>query len=217
MPGRNDPWGYVMAERGHWIFAAFYRRICDVSDRAGFGKVRARLIGGATGDVLEIGAGVGGNLPYYANADHVCLVEPDPAMRKALAARLGRSPVAAEIGTGTAEETPYPDGRFDTVVSSLVLCTVDDIDRSAAEARRVLKPGGTFLFVEHVGSPDPKARRRQERVEPVWRRLFGGCRLTRDPVAALEKAGFTEIRTETVDLGRQPGLTKPVILGSARA
>ncbi|MCF2526161.1 class I SAM-dependent methyltransferase [Yinghuangia soli] len=203
--------------RGHWIFAAFYRRLCDVTDRAGFAKVRASLLADATGDVLEIGAGTGGNLPHYVHADRVFLVEPDPAMRKTLAAKVARAAVPAEIASGSAEQTPYADDRFDTVVATLVFCTVDDLDRAAAEAKRVLKPGGTLLFVEHVGAGEPKARRTQERVEPAWKRLFGGCHLTRDPVAALERAGFTGITVDPLPVGRASGPARPIIRGSARA
>lgn len=204
-------------QRGHWIFAAVYRRLCDATDRAGFAKVRASLLADAAGDVLELGAGTGGNLPHYVNAQRVFLVEPDPAMRKTLAGRVARAPVPAEIASGSAERTPYADGRFDTVVATLVFCTVDDLDRSVAEARRVLKPGGSLLFLEHVGASDPKSKRTQERIEPLWKRLSGGCHLTRDPVAALERAGFSEITVEPVRFGRGVGPAKPIVRGIARA
>jgi ubiquinone/menaquinone biosynthesis C-methylase UbiE len=98
-----------------------------------------------------------------------------------------------------------------------VLCSVDDLDRAVGEARRVLKPGGRLLFVEHVASTSPKTARWQRRLDPVWHRMMGGCHLTRDPVAALARAGFTEITVEEIDLGRNPSPSKPVIRGSARA
>ncbi|MGA4545575.1 methyltransferase domain-containing protein [Uniformispora flossi] len=203
--------------RSHPVFAVFYRRLCDVTDRAGFAEVRAALLAEATGKVLEIGAGTGGNLPHYVNADRLSVVEPDPAMLKVLRTRLDRAPVPVELMPAPAERIPYADGQFDTVVFTLVLCSVADLDKAVAEAKRVLKPGGKVLFIEHVGAPSAKARRTQQRIEPVWKRLFGGCLLTRDPVAAFERAGFADVAAEDVVLGRNPAPAKPIIRGSARA
>jgi ubiquinone/menaquinone biosynthesis C-methylase UbiE len=157
------------------------------------GGRRRRLLTGARGAVLEIGGGTGANLAHYRNVDRVTIAEPDPFMRSRIGPKLEEASVPVEVSAAGAEALPYPDGSFDTVVSTLVLCTVLDQEAALDEIRRVLRPGGRLLFIEHVRAAGSAARW-QDRLEPLWRRLFGGCRPNRDTVAAIESAGF-EIET----------------------
>lgn len=176
-------------EDGHPIFAALYDPLNASMERGWMGKRRARLLAGARGTVLEVGGGTGANLAHYRGVDRVTVVEPDPHMRKKLSRKAADASVTVEISGAGAEALPFPDDSFDTVISTLVLCTVPDQARALREIRRVLRPGGLLLFVEHVRAVGPWARW-QDRIEPLWGRLFGGCHPNRDTVAAIKDAGF---------------------------
>jgi ubiquinone/menaquinone biosynthesis C-methylase UbiE len=178
---------------GHPIFAALYDQKSASAERRWMGERRRRLLAGARGAVLEIGGGTGANLAHYRNVDRVTIAEPDPFMRNRIGPKLDEARVPVEVSAAGAEALPYPDGSFDTVVSTLVLCTVPDQEAALDEVRRVLRPGGRLLFIEHVRAAGSAARW-QDRLEPLWRRLLGGCHPNRDTVAAIEEAGF-EIET----------------------
>lgn len=198
-------------------FAAVYDRVLAGVERAGLAERRAALLAEASGRVLEIGAGTGANLVHLpADAGPVTLTEPSPGMRRRAERRielLGRDGVTL-VGAG-AESLPFPDAAFDTVVSTLTLCTVEDPERAAGELRRVLVPAGRLLVLEHVGGTDATARW-QRRIEPVWRHVARGCRLTRDTRTTLERAGFdvSGVRDWSMPGG---GVTGPAIIGVARA
>lgn len=174
---------------GHPLFAALYDRLNAAADRGWQGELRSRLLSGVRGEVLEIGGGTGANLPHYHAADRVVVIEPDPHMREKLRPKLSQSPAPVEISDAGAEELPFEDGSFDSIVSTLVLCTVPDQRAALAEVRRVLRPGGRLLFMEHVRGEGSVARW-QDRIEPLWKRLLAGCHPNRDTVAAIEAAGF---------------------------
>jgi ubiquinone/menaquinone biosynthesis C-methylase UbiE len=174
---------------GHPIFAALYDRRGASMERRWMGGRRRRLLAGARGAVLEIGGGTGANLAHYRDVDRVVVAEPDPFMRRRLARKLEDARVPVEVSAAGAEALPFPDGSFDTVVSTLVLCTVPDQEAALDEVRRVLRTGGRLLFIEHVRAAGAAARW-QDRLEPLWRRLLGGCHPNRDTVAAIEEAGF---------------------------
>jgi ubiquinone/menaquinone biosynthesis C-methylase UbiE len=178
---------------GHPIFAALYDPIGASMERRWMGRRRRRLLAGARGAVLEIGGGTGANLAHYRSVDRVTIAEPDPFMRKRIGPKLENARVPVEVSEAGAEALPFPDGSFDTVVSTFVLCTVPDQEAALDEVRRVLRPGGRLLFIEHVRAAGSMARW-QDRLEPLWRRLLGGCHPNRDTVAAIEEAGF-EIET----------------------
>jgi ubiquinone/menaquinone biosynthesis C-methylase UbiE len=178
---------------GHPIFAALYERMGASMERRWMGGRRRRLLAGARGAVLEIGGGTGTNLTHYRDVDRVTIAEPDPFMRNRIGPKLEDTCVPVEVSAAGAEELPFPDGSFDTVVSTLVLCTVPDQQSALDEVRRVLRPGGRLLFIEHVRAAGSTAHW-QDRLEPLWRRLLGGCHPNRDTVAAIEEAGF-EIET----------------------
>jgi ubiquinone/menaquinone biosynthesis C-methylase UbiE len=178
---------------GHPVFAALYDLVGAPAERRWMGDRRRRLLAGARGAVLEIGGGTGANLAYYRDVDRVTIAEPDPSMRSRIGPKLEDARVPVEVSAAGAEALPFPDVSFHTVVSTLVLCTVPDQAAALDEVRRVLRPGGRLLFIEHVRAAGSMARW-QDRLEPLWRRLFGGCHPNRDTVAAIEDAGF-EIET----------------------
>jgi SAM-dependent methyltransferase len=199
---------------GHPVFAALYDPIGASMERRWMGPRRRRLLAGARGAVLEIGGGTGANLVHYRDVDRVTIAEPDPFMRSRIGPKLQDSRVPVEVSSAGAEALPFPDGSFDTVVSTLVLCTVPDQEAVLEEIRRVLRPGGRLLFIEHVRAAGSMARW-QDRLEPLWRRLLGGCHPNRDTLAAIEGAGF-EIETFESFYPPDPlsGLT-PHVQGSA--
>jgi SAM-dependent methyltransferase len=178
---------------GHPVFAALYDPVGASAERRWMGERRRRLLTGARGAVLEIGGGTGANLAHYRDVDRVTIAEPDPFMRSRIGPKLEDARVPVEVSSAGAEALPFPDGSFDTVVSTLVMCTVPDQAAVLDEVRRVLRPGGRLLFIEHVRAAGSMARW-QDRLEPLWRRLLGGCHPNRDTVAAIEEAGF-EIET----------------------
>lgn len=193
------------------IFAALYDRMMASTEDAGLRERRRALVGQAQGRVLEIGAGTGLNLEHYGpDATDLVLTEPEEPMARRLRARLTRG----EIVSAPADRLPFPDGSFDTVVSTLVLCTVPDQERALAEIRRVLKPGGRLLFLEHVRSHDPGLARWQDRIRPFWRHLGHGCNPNRDTAAALARAGF-EVELRTWRMPKAAPIVRPVIEGAA--
>lgn len=180
---------FGMAREGHRLFAAVYDRVILPAEDRWMGARRAALLSGARGEVLEIGGGTGANLPHYRDVERLTVSEPDPFMREKLWPKLESARVPVEISDAGAEALPFPDDSFDTVVSTLVLCTVPDQREALQEIWRVLRPGGRLLFIEHVRS-EGRAARWQDRVTPLWRRLAAGCHPNRDTVTAMRTAGF---------------------------
>jgi ubiquinone/menaquinone biosynthesis C-methylase UbiE len=199
------------------LMAALYDPVMRLVERRGLAAWRAELLAETHGSVLEVGAGTGLNLPYYPGAvTTLVLAEPDPHMRSALRRRVGIYGRRLTISDADADSLPFADGGFDTVVMTLLLCTVPDVSRALAEARRVLAPGGTLAFIEHVGGPEGSRRLRwQQRVEPAWRRVAGGCRLTRRTVESIEDAGFIVQWVKREDLPGALSLGSPVVRGVA--
>ncbi len=175
-------------------------------------KFRPPVVGAASGRVLELGLGTGLNLPLYGDVELVA-VEPDPHMRKRAEARAAREGRRVDIVTAGAEALPFADASFDTVVATFVFCTIPDVERAAAEALRVLRPGGRLLFAEHVLSPASAVASVQRTLDPAWGWFSGGCHITRDPVDLLRRAGAVDIEAEP--RGTAWSLT-PVVTGSAR-
>lgn len=152
------------------------------------GPIRQELLCGVRGEVLEIGAGTGANLPHYPPEVRLVATEPDPYMLRR--AKRRSSPIYVEWVEAAAESLPFPSGRFDAAVATLVLCSVNDPQQALAEIYRVLKPGGRFYFFEHVASESPGWRRAQRLLTPVWKRLAAGCHLDRDTLRFIAEAGF---------------------------
>ena len=202
------------------LLAAIYDRMMKETERAGLGDWRRALLASAEGDVLEIGAGTGANLPYYGDTtERLVLAEPSPFMRRKLRDKLDASGgEAVELVGGAAEELPFADGTFDTVVSTLVLCSVNDQERALQELRRVLRPGGLLLFIEHVAAEESSGRYRwQRRVEPVWKRFAGNCHLTRVTDRAIAEAGFEIEDITRASMRKAMPIVRPTIRGVARA
>ena len=173
---------------GHRLFAAVYDRLTAQLEHEVLAPRRAALLGGLEGDVLEVGAGTGASLPHFRRARRVVAAEPDPAMRRRMAAKVGQAFVPVELAAAVAEALPYRDASFDAVVFVGTLCTVADPDRALAEARRVLRPAGRLVALEHVRG-DGRLARWQDRVTPLWSRLMAGCHASRDTPAAIDRAG----------------------------
>lgn len=171
--------------REHRMFAALYDRMTAPVERDVWGPRRERLLAGLTGDVLDVGAGTGANLPYLTEAKRVTAVEPDAAMRRKLTAKAARAAVRVTVSDAGAEALPCSDASVDAVVFTLVLCSVADPDRALSEARRVLKPGGRLVVLEHVRGTG-KLARWQDHLVPLWRRMNAGCHPNRDTRAAVD-------------------------------
>lgn len=153
---------------------------------------RALVVPGASGRTLELGCGGGINLPLYDRTaiDALVGIDPHPALARMTRERARDLDLPIRVHEGRAEALPFADSRFDTVVVTFTLCSVADPAAALAEARRVLKPGGRLLFLEHGLAPDPDVARTQRRLEPAWKRIAGGCHLTRPVTAGIETAGF---------------------------
>ena len=186
------------------------------TERGGLTALRRDIVGQAAGRTLEIGAGTGANLVHYP-ADVTLLVatEPDVHKLRRLRRRAQRARPDAQSLSAVAESLPFADAEFDTIVMTLVLCSVSNQHAALVEVRRVLRPGGTILFLEHVRADDPRVAHRQDRWRPVWRAITGGCEPNRDTVAAIRAAGFalSEIRTER--LPAAPAIVRPLAIGAA--
>jgi ubiquinone/menaquinone biosynthesis C-methylase UbiE len=199
------------------LFAAMYDRMSRKSEEAGLRAMRHGLLAEAGGRVLEIGGGTGANLPHYGEAvESLVLTEPEPAMLRRLQRKTSEGASNATVVQAPAEALPFEDDSFDTVVSTLVLCGVEDQVRSLQEARRVLRPGGKLLFLEHVRSDDPKLARFQDRITWLNHALMG-CDCNRSTLAGIEAAGFTVSHVEQSELPKSPKFVRPLIVGSAAA
>jgi ubiquinone/menaquinone biosynthesis C-methylase UbiE len=210
MPGRlyEASWGR--------LFALGYDRFMAASERAGLRARRRALLARADGATLEIGAGTGLNLGLYPPAlSELVLTEPSPHMAARLRAKLGAGP-GIRVVEATAERLPFETDRFDTVVATLVLCTVPDPAAALREIARVLRPEGRLLFLEHVRAPEPRLARWQDRLERPWRVFGAGCHCNRDTAARIEASA---LRIEDLDRGEIPRavpIVRPLIVGAAR-
>jgi SAM-dependent methyltransferase len=203
--------------RSHPMYAAVYDRYNRGAERTWLGEARQQALSHARGRVLEIGAGTGMNLPRYRDVDEVVACEPDPAYRRRLARRVPDARVPVKVVDAPAERIPFPDASFDTVISTLVLCSVDGPARCAAELRRVLRPDGVLLLVEHIQtSADGLTKLAQHASVPFWRLFVGGCRTNRPTLDTLRGAGFSIRELDRFHPPHVPFVMYPFIVALAR-
>jgi ubiquinone/menaquinone biosynthesis C-methylase UbiE len=196
------------------VIGWLYDLVSERSERAGIRARRRDLLAPLDGDVLEIGVGTGMNLPHYERARRVVAVEPDEGMAKRLPTRLSGATVPIEIVTASAESLPLADASFDAVVATFVFCSVADPAAALAEVRRVLRPAGRLVLIEHVRG-EGRVARWQERLTPLHRKLAGNCHLDRDTKTALDVAGFDTRDVRRARLPASHPLVRPSIYGTA--
>jgi ubiquinone/menaquinone biosynthesis C-methylase UbiE len=194
--------------------AALYDRVLAKGERRTMARLRAELLSGARGDVLEIGAGTGLNLAHYPTGlESLVLTEPVTAMADRLRQR-ARGHEDAEVVQAVAERLPFETASFDTVVSTLVLCTVADVDASLSEVARVLRPGGRLLFIEHVRASGETLAWRQARWAGAWSAFAMGCRCDRDTLESI-RAQFDLQELATAAWNGMPSIVRPLVSGEA--
>ena len=206
-----------------WLLAKIYDSFMAKAERACLSEWRGELLAPLSGDLLEIGAGTGANLSHYgAGLSRLVLCEPDPHMRGRLASRVAGqvarqvARAKVEVIDAGVEVLPADAGAFDVVVSTLVLCSVEDLQLALGEIHRVLRPGGRLVFLEHVAAEDHSQRLKwQERLEPAWVRLASGCHLTRRTDRAIERAGFEITSLTRQSMRKALPFVRPTIRGVA--
>ena len=178
-------------------------------------RYRSQLVPEACGTVLEIGVGSGLNLPYYGTAvSRLYGLDPSEELLQMARKKAGAAPFPVEVLAHTGEEIPLDDCCFDTIVTTWTLCTIADPVKALKEMRRVLKPGGLLLFAEHGLAPDASVRGWQERLNPLWRKITGGCNLNRKMDGLIQTSGF---RIVQLDMAYAKGLRPMSYIYSGRA
>lgn len=175
---------------------------------------RRLVVPEARGDVLELGVGTGLNFGLYGQVGSLAGIDPDPFMLERAHRRAAELALPIELHQAGAEALPFDRGRFDTVVMTFTLCTIPDVAASLAETRRVLKPGGRMLFVEHTRSIQPSLGRVQDALTPLWKRIGGGCHLNRPAPDLIARAGFQVVERHPV--WRERWTLMPVYRGVAQ-
>ena len=207
MPGRiyEATWGRM--------FAFGYDYFLKATEDAGLRDMRREMLAEASGRTLELGAGTGANVELYPEAvTELVLTEPDRFMAEKLRAKHPDR----EVVEAPAERLPFEDESFDTAVLTLVLCTVPDPQAALAEIARVLKPGGRFLFIEHVRADDERLARWQDRLHRPWYLFGDGCHCNRDTLATIESSPLAVERAEKGELPKAVPLVRPLLRGAAR-
>ncbi|MFI9627929.1 class I SAM-dependent methyltransferase [Streptomyces sp. NPDC052042] len=206
-------------EVNHPRFARMYPRLAAWAEANGAQEHRAEALDPARGRVLEIGAGHGLNFPHYPGAvSGVTAIEPEATLRDLAKEATRRASAPVTVIDGIAEQLPAEDRAFDTVVCSLVLCSVRDLPAALSEIRRVLKPDGRLCFYEHVRARSAGFARYQRAVDLLWPHISGGCRVSRPTDSVIARSGFTvkHLRRFRFPEGRNPSPTAPFVIGMAQ-
>lgn len=208
-------------DRPRRFFARYYASLSPRLDAEGLDALRAELLAGLDGEVVEVGAGNGRNFGHYpGEVSRVVAVEPEPYLRALAVEAAAHAPVTVDVRAGVAERLPLPDAGVDAAVLCLVMCSLPERARALAELRRVLRPGATLRFLEHTLA-ETRALRTVQRVADatLWPRLAGGCHTATDPVAAIVAAGFEILDSRRLRFppGRFTQPSSPHVLGTARA
>lgn len=199
-------------------FAALYDFALRATEEAGLRDMRRDLLADARGRVLDVGAGTGANLGLFGpEATEIVFCEPDPHMAKRLRRKLADAGGGRSVVEAAAERLPFEDSSFDTVVFTLVLCTVPDPGAALAETARVLRPGGRMLFLEHVRAEEPRLARWQDRFHRPWHFFADGCHCNRDTVATIEASPLEVGQVQSGELPKAFPIVKPLIRGEALA
>lgn len=200
----------------HRVFAAIYDPVLWLSERRGLRSRRRGLLAQARGLTVELGSGTGLNLGFYPDSlDRLVLTEPEDAMRHRLQRRVEAADRPASVVDASAEALPFADGTVDTVVSTLVLCTVESPETALREIARVLAPHGQLLFIEHVRAGSRVRSWWQDRLEVPWRAFAAGCRCNRPTLKLMAQSGFEFDASEAAWRG-MPSIVKPLVYGQAR-
>ncbi len=173
---------------GKW-FPHLYDTVMKPLEKRKFKRIRIKLVEQATGKVMEIGSGTGVNFPYYRNAVSVDAIEPDSVMRERSQNR-AQSPAPIQIWNTDAEQLPFGDDTFDSVVATLVFCTIPNPIKALEEVKRVAKPGAAILLFEHVRVDQPVMEKAQDVLTPLWKHICDGCHLNRDTLASVRQTGI---------------------------
>ncbi len=199
------------------LFARGYDSFTKGTENAGLREKRRELLARAKGRTLEIGAGTGANLELYPDAvTELVLTEPDEHMRAQLEGKLAGTGRDAEVVGAGAERLPFPDASFDTVVATLVLCTIPAPRVALKDISRVLKPDGRLLFLEHVRSEEAGTARWQDRLERPWGWFGRGCHPNRDTVGLITESPLEIGELERDTMPKAPPIVRPLVAGEAR-
>ncbi|SET87977.1 Methyltransferase domain-containing protein [Salinibacillus kushneri] len=175
---------------GKW-FPKLYDLVMNPLEKYKFKKIRRQLLSKAEGRVLEIGSGTGVNFPFYQHADQVDAIEPNPLMSKRSGKKVKKSKANIQTYIVGAESLPFADNTFDTVVATLVFCTIPEPQQALKEILRVSKPGANILFFEHVMLKQPFLAKAQDILTPFWKKICDGCHLNRDTLGLIKMFDFT--------------------------
>jgi ubiquinone/menaquinone biosynthesis C-methylase UbiE len=198
------------------IFAAVYDRMMAAAEEAGLADHRRRLLATAAGRVLEIGGGTGANLPFFGNGvAELVIAEPEEPMARRLERKLTGYRIPTRVVRAPAEQLPFDGESFDDVVCTLVLCTVADPVRALSEVRRVLKPQGRLLLIEHVRSEDAGLARWQDRLRGPWAWFGCGCQCNRATVESLRAGGFSVAELRRESFPKALSIVRPLVVGPA--
>lgn len=199
------------------LFALTYDRQVAKVEQAGLGELRQTLLADASGRVLEVGGGTGANLPFYGpDVASLTVTEPEPAMLRRLERRVHEQFPDTKVLRAPAEDLPFEDNTFDVAVSTLVLCGVNDQARALGELRRVLRPGGRLLFIEHVRSDEPGLARWQDRLNGL-NKFVACCDCNRRTLDSINAEGFEVTKVDHTELKKVPAFVRPLVVGTATA
>jgi len=216
-PGKAEVERRADRVHGSGLSARLYDPFLWWGEKSGLSRKRGRLLEEARGEVLEIGAGTGLNLAHYPTGlDRLVLTEPEQHKAALLLKKAADLGVEAEFVRASAEALPFEDNSFDTVVATLVFCTVAEPEQALAELRRVLRPRGSWLFIEHIRSDRPVIGRFQDRVRRPWASVADGCQCNRRTIEMIEAAGFGVELKSVADKALMPPVARPIVAGIAR-